>query len=96
MSSYLENINYYSDLEYFFCFRMPNEYIWKTDRGTASVEMYDLAFEEVRLRGKSLRNAAVTYNLNYMSFSRYIAKKEARGISLQIRKFKFLSRRNLR
>lgn len=60
-----------------FCFRMPNNYTRKTDRGTASVEIYDLAFEEVRLRGKSLRDAAASYNLNYMSLSRYIKKKEA-------------------
>ncbi|XP_072403230.1 uncharacterized protein [Diabrotica undecimpunctata] len=55
---------------------MPNKYTRKTDRGTASVEIYVLAFEEVRLRGKSLRDAAASYNLNYMSLSRYIKKKE--------------------
>lgn len=56
---------------------MPNNYRRKTDKGTASVEIYDLAFEEVKLRNKSLRNAAASYNLNYMSLSRYIKKKEA-------------------
>lgn len=44
---------------------------------TLIVEMYELAFEGVRLRGKSLREAAVSLNLNYMSLSRYIEKKES-------------------
>lgn len=61
----------------FFCFRMPNKYIRKTDRGMASDEIYELAFEEVTIRGQSLRNAAFSYNLNYMSLSRYIKKKQA-------------------
>ncbi|CAH1960447.1 unnamed protein product [Acanthoscelides obtectus] len=32
------------------CEKMPNKYTRKTDRGTASVEIYDLAFGELRLR----------------------------------------------
>lgn len=61
----------------FFYYRMPNNYKRKTDKGTSSVEIYDLAFEEVQFRGKSLRDAASSYNLNYMSLSRYIKKKVA-------------------
>lgn len=56
----------------FLCFRMPNKYKRKTDRGMASIEIYELAFKEVTLRGQSLRNAASSYNLNYMSLQRYI------------------------
>lgn len=55
---------------------MPNKYKRKTDRGMSSAEIYELAFEEVTLRGKSLRNAASSYNLNYMSLQRYIKKKK--------------------
>lgn len=43
----------------------------------ASVHMYELAFEEVTLRGQSLRNAAASYSINYMSLQRYIKKKQA-------------------
>lgn len=43
----------------------------------SSVEIYELAFEEVTLRGESLRNAASSYNLNYISLQRYIKKKKA-------------------
>lgn len=32
--------------------------------------MYDLVFEKVRLRGKNLRDAAVSYNLNVIDISR--------------------------
>ncbi|XP_022829429.1 uncharacterized protein LOC111359389 [Spodoptera litura] len=56
---------------------MPNKYTRKTDRGMASIDIYELAFEEVTLRGQSLRNAASSYNLNYMSLQRYIKKKQA-------------------
>lgn len=61
----------------FYCFRMPNTYVRKTERGMASIEIYDLAFEEVTVRGQSLRSAASSYNLNYMSLQRYIKKKKA-------------------
>ncbi|XP_074037915.1 uncharacterized protein [Leptinotarsa decemlineata] len=56
---------------------MPNTYVRKTERGMASIEIYDLAFEEVTVRGQSLRSAASSYNLNYMSLQRYIKKKKA-------------------
>lgn len=56
---------------------MPNNYTRKTDRGMASVDIYELAFEEVSLRGQSQRKAASSYNLNYMSLQRYIKKKQA-------------------
>lgn len=55
---------------------MPNKYLRKTDRGLASAEIYELASEEVLLRGQSLRNAASSYQLNYMSLQRYIKKKK--------------------
>lgn len=45
-----------------------DRYQQNTDRGIATVEMYDLAFETVRLKGKSLRDAAFSLNLNHMSF----------------------------
>nr|XP_023028069.1 uncharacterized protein LOC111516119 [Leptinotarsa decemlineata] len=56
---------------------MPNHYTRKTDKGNVSVEIYDLAYEEVEIRGRSLRDAASPYNINYMSLSRFIKKKEA-------------------
>jgi hypothetical protein len=55
---------------------MPNKYIRKTNRGEASIEIYELAAEEVNLRGKSLRNAATSYDLNYSSLYRFIKKKK--------------------
>lgn len=50
---------------------MPNNYVRKTNRGEASTEIYDLAAEEVNLRGKSLRDAAKSYHLNY-TYHRYV------------------------
>lgn len=43
----------------------------------ANVELYELAFEEVTLRCQSLRQAASSYNLNYLSLQRYIKKRKA-------------------
>lgn len=43
----------------------------------STAEIYELAFEEVTLTGKSLRDAASSYNLNYMSLQRYIKKKKS-------------------
>lgn len=51
----------------YYCFRMPNKYIRKTDRSQASVEIYELAAKEVDLKQKSFRDAASSYNLNYSS-----------------------------
>lgn len=56
---------------------MPTFYKRKTDRGMTSLEIYDLAAEEVTLRQKSLRDAASSYNLNHTSLYRYIKKKTA-------------------
>lgn len=56
---------------------MPTDYKRKTDRGMSSIEIYDLAAEEVLLRQKSLRDAAASYNLNHSSLFRYIKKKKA-------------------
>ncbi|XP_063537709.1 uncharacterized protein LOC134747074 [Cydia strobilella] len=55
---------------------MPNNYKRKTDRGEVSIEIYKLAAEEVTLRGKSLRDAAKSYNLNYSSLYRFLQKKK--------------------
>ncbi|KAG5881630.1 hypothetical protein JTB14_033417 [Gonioctena quinquepunctata] len=56
---------------------MPIKFKRKTDRGMSSVKITELAFEEVTLRGRSPRNAASSYNINYMSLQRYIEKKSA-------------------
>lgn len=46
---------------------MPNIHKRQTDRGLASVEKYELAIEEVTIRNASLRNAAKSSNLCYVS-----------------------------
>ncbi|CAH2102728.1 unnamed protein product [Euphydryas editha] len=48
---------------------MPTEYNKKTDRGMARRDIYEHAAEVTR-RQKSLRNAASSYNLNYISLYR--------------------------
>ena len=56
---------------------MPNKYTRKLNRATFSIEIYELAYEEVTLRGNSLRNAASSYGLNYMTLQRFIKKKKS-------------------
>lgn len=54
---------------------MPNIRKRKTDRGLATSEIYELASEECRTRKASLRDAAKSYNLCYVSLYRYMKKK---------------------
>lgn len=60
-----------------FYFIIPNNCIEKSGIGFANVEVDDVVFEEVRLSGRSLRSAPVSYNLNNISLSIYIERKEA-------------------
>lgn len=51
----------------------------KTDRGKTPVGVYERASEEVLQNGRSLRNVADEYGINFMTLGRYCKKKrEAR------------------